>query len=187
MTTHQIKNNHIRTDDLAFSAYLRMKGSGRMDINSLHLLKALAAWRERTAREKNLARGFVIPDSALLQMASKKPQSVEAMIELTELHPRQLQKFQQDLLNIIGRKMDVNLPIEQEPPLNNQQRRKIEAMRQVVQHEAKLLEVDPALLASRKQLEVFLRAFESDRPVPERLKGWREAVITTKLLDLVKG
>ena len=107
------------------------------------------------------------------------------MIELTELHPRQLQKFQQALLGMIGRKMDVNLPIEQEPPLNNQQRRKIEAMRQVVQHEAKLLEVDPALLASRKQLEAFLRVFDSDRPVPERLKGWREDIITSKLMDML--
>jgi ribonuclease D len=168
-------------------AYLRLNGSSNLDMTSLHLLRALAAWREQMARERNLARGFVLPDAALLQLASRKPQSAHELVELTGLHPKALSRYQDVLLNIIGQNRDALEPIEQALPLDKQQRRVIDAMRDLVQREAKLLQVDPAILASKKQLEALLRAQESGNPIPERLRGWREPIITGKLLRLAAG
>ena len=165
-------------------AYLRLNGFSNLDMPSLHLLRALTAWREQTARERNLARGFVLPDAALLQLASRKPQSTRELAELTGLHPKALSRYQDTLLSIIGQNRDALEPIEQALPLDKQQRRVIDAMRDLVQREAKLLQVDPAILASKKQLEALLRAQESGSPIPERLRGWREPIITGKLLRL---
>ncbi len=179
-----IDNSQQETDSAR--AYLRLGGSGQLDVASLHVLKALADWREQTARERNLARGFVIPDKALLQLATKKPQNVAELLELSGLHPNALRRYQDRLLEIISEYRDEQEPIEQALPLDNQQRRTINAMRDMVQIEAKRLQVDPAILASRKQLEALLRAYESGSPIPERLSGWRESVITGKLLQMMR-
>jgi ribonuclease D len=169
------------------SAYLRVKGSGRFDVPSLHVLQALAAWREHVARKRNRARGFVVPDSALMQLAEKKPQSVAELEEFGSLHPKALRLYQDDILEIICRNRDSQEPIEQALPLTNRQRRLINAMRGAVQAEARRLQVDPAILASKKQLEALLRAYESGAPIPDRLSGWREREITRKLLKLMES
>ena len=166
-------------------AYLRLSASGQLDMASLHVLRALAAWREQTASERNLARGFVVPDKALLQLARQKPGSVPQLLQLSELHPNALRRYQDDLLDIIRANSDKQEPIEQALPLNNQQRRLINAMRDAVQKQARSLQVDPAILASKKQLEALLRAHQSGSPVPRRLSGWRESLITRKLLQVL--
>jgi len=166
-------------------AYLRLGGSNQLNMSSLHILQSLAAWREQTARDRNRARGFVITDKALLQLASKKPQSADELKELAGLHPKALNRYQKELLEIINQNRDGQAPIEQPLPLNARQRQIINAMREVVRHEARQLNLDPALLASKKQLEALLRACHSGGPIPKRLKGWREAVITEKLLKLI--
>jgi len=168
-------------------AYLRISGSSRLDTPALHVLRALAAWREQIACERNRARGFVVSDQALLQLATARPGSVEQLAEIAGLHPKSLRKYQDVLLEIIGRNSDMHDPIEQVVPLDKQQQRVIDQMRGLVQREAGLLGVDPAILASKKQLEALWRALESGQPIPERLRGWRQSIITPKLLRLVKG
>ena len=54
-------------------AWRRIRGAARLDDTELRVLRALAAWREETAMERDLARGFVIPDIALLQLARARP------------------------------------------------------------------------------------------------------------------
>ncbi len=68
-------------------AYLRFPGIGRMDGEGLKALQALAAWREKTAKMKNRARGFVISDSGLMQLARQRPSSEEEIREIAEYIP----------------------------------------------------------------------------------------------------
>jgi len=168
-------------------AYLRVRGSGQLDPVSLRLLKALAEWREQTALDRNLARGFVISDRALLQLAQKKPSSAVDLSELDGIHPKALRRHQSDLLRIVRQNRNSQDPVTQLPPLDNQQRRMIKKMRDVVRTEAQRLQIDPAMLASKKLLEALLRAHQTGDPVPDRLCGWRGTVITEKLLRLLDG
>ena len=41
----------------------------------LEIVKQLAAWRERTARQTNRPRKWVIPDHALIDMAKRHPEN----------------------------------------------------------------------------------------------------------------
>jgi ribonuclease D len=166
-------------------AYLRLGGSGQLDVVSLRVLQALASWREQTARERNLARGFVLKDDVLMQLTSMKPKTAKELGELDSLLPNVPRRYQDVLLDIISRSRDSPETVEQILPLDRQQRRMINAMRDVVQREARRLQVDPAILASKKQLEALLRARQSGSAIPARLGGWREPVITAKLLDLL--
>ena len=168
-------------------AYLRFNGGGRLDDPSLRVLRALACWREQTAIDRNLARGFVIPDSALVQMAKAKPASIGDLRNIDGIHPRALKRNQQALLQLISGADSDRSPLTRHEQLSDVQRRKINEMRKLVQAKAQQLGVEPALLASRRELEKLIRANGNGEPVPERFTGWRKAVITDELMSVAQA
>jgi ribonuclease D len=168
-------------------AYLRFNGGGRLDDPSLRVLRALACWREQTAMERNLARGFVIPDGALVQMAKAKPASIGDLRSIEGIHPRALKRYQQTLLRLISGASSDRSPLTRHEQLSDVQRRQINQMRKLVQAKAQELGVEPALLASRRELEKLIRANGNGEPMPERFTGWRKAVISDELLSVVQA
>ena len=76
---------------------------------------------------------------------------------------------------------------EVNPPetLNSSQRKLVAAMRKLVLKKASELSVDPALLASKRELENLIFAENADTP-PERFMGWRKEVITNDLMDILE-
>jgi ribonuclease D len=112
----------------------------------------VAAWREETARRQNLARTFVIPDKALLQIAFLKPTDATDFQQIEGLHPRTIAKYRTAILEAVSLSGESDDPIEQTLPLTKPQSKRLNDMREMVQQEARALQLDPALLASRKQL-----------------------------------
>ena len=165
--------------------YLRIGGNGRLDDSSLRILRALARWREETAAARNRARGFVISDAGLLELARLRPASAAELRTVEHLHPRALARYEQDLLQWVAAAAADRSPIDRVEPLNDAQRRLLKQMRQHVQARAKALDVDPALLASRRELEKLLRAGDDRSAIPERFLGWRKAAITDELLGIM--
>jgi ribonuclease D len=58
-------------------------------------------------------------------------------------------------------------------------------MRDAVEKKATEFGLEPAVLASKKQLEAVVRSQLDATEIPERMAGWRRDVITESLLDLV--
>ncbi len=166
------------------TAYLRFKGLNRLDTAAAHTLRALAAWREQTAMDKNLARGFVLKDPVLMQIAQRQPESLDDLKKIDGLHPRDLERHGAKVLELVAQNRQANGPIEQVEALDTRQKKLLDAMRNAVAKKAKELNIDPALLASRKLLEALLREYETHGTVPERFSGWRQSIITDQLLDL---
>ncbi|CCG07091.1 ribonuclease D [Pararhodospirillum photometricum] len=65
-------------------AWLRIKARSRSS-RFLALLKELAAWRERTAQERDLPRNRVIRDEGLLEIAASAPTTPEALAQLRSI------------------------------------------------------------------------------------------------------
>jgi ribonuclease D len=166
-------------------AYLRIGGAGRLDAEGLRVLRALARWREQTAQARDSARGFVIPDTDLLELARGRPRTLAELRAAVQLHPNALSRYEKALLQTIAAAAADPTPPQWPAPLDKAQMRQIDGMRKRVQERAKALEVDPALLASRRELEKLLRTALAGEPPPERFLGWRKAVITDELLSLI--
>jgi ribonuclease D len=166
--------------------YMRFSGIGRMDHGTLQTLKYLARWREGVAAEKNRARGFVISDLALLQLARDKPSSSHEMARIPDIHPVALSRYEETLLGLIADAGRDTTPVEKFEQLDTLQRQQINRMRDIVEARAKELGVEPALLASRRELEKLIRALASDSPIPERFLGWRKEIITDALLAVIE-
>jgi ribonuclease D len=166
-------------------AYLRFPAASRLDDAGLKALRALASWREKIAKKKNRARGFVISDNGLMQLARLRPGNIEEIREIEDIHPGALARYQDELLQLIADSQSSPAPVEKIEPLRKSQTMQLKAMRRLVNARAQELAVDPALLASRKELEKLIRAAANGEQPPERFLGWRKSVITKDLLPLL--
>jgi len=178
----RLKQNS-RTPVQPESAYLRFPGIGRLDESSLSVLQALAAWREKTARSRNRARGFVISDAGVIQLARLKPSSIEEIRDIDEIHPGALNRYQNQLLPLIDRAQSQKIDLPLVKQLGNAQKRQLNSMRKLVRVRADELSIDPALLASKRELEKLIRAVTSKQALPGRFLGWRKQIITDDLLE----
>jgi ribonuclease D len=161
----------------------RINGYGRLDGTSLAILKSLAKWRDEEAEKRNLARGFVIKDTALMTIANQKPRSLEALSELGVWHPNPIQRQGPMIIETIDRSLQEGIKADLPDHLQPKHRPIMHDMRKLVNKKATALSIDPALLASKRELESLILSPENES-LPERFTGWRYAVITRELVAL---
>jgi ribonuclease D len=164
-------------------SWRRINGNGRLNGESLAILQSLATWRDQEAERRNLARGFVIKDADLLTIANQKPDGLDALSALGIWHPNPIQRHGPAVISIIDQVLQQGLSAETPDMLQPRHRKLIADMRKLVLDKATELSVQPALLASRRELEGLILSSE-DEPLPERFLGWRYDVITTGLMKL---
>jgi len=163
----------------------RINGNQRMQPEALAILQKLAEWREHQANRRNLARGFVIKDIALMSIANAQPGNMSELAELNILHPRVLERNGRNLLSMIEEVQQSDAPVCLPDTLNSRQRKMLDGMRKVVQQKAAELSVEPALLASKRELENLIFSASNDS-LPERFLGWRKDIITNDLLAIMR-
>src|SRR6266550_3981283 len=66
-------------------AWRRFRLRGRIDPRFFGVLRELAAWRETAARQRNLPRGRIMRDEAVLEIAAHAPRSIEALARTRSL------------------------------------------------------------------------------------------------------
>ena len=86
----------------ADEVWLRIKGSDRLKGSAASILQALASWRELTARERDLPRGWLVKDGVLMGMAKRAPGTMNELRQIKNLPPRTLQRRGKLLLRIIA-------------------------------------------------------------------------------------
>lgn len=167
-------------------AWMRIGGAGSLGDAERKALSALADWRERTAQDRNLARGFVVSDAGLLDLAKAMPTARGQLAHMENLHPKAIARYGDAWVELIAQAKSMP-EVPPLPQLTNQQRKLLKVMRARVTQVAKSLNVDAALLASRKQLEQLIYASSDGTDIPERFTGWRKEVITDDLLQILEG
>jgi ribonuclease D len=150
----------------------RIRGHGRLDGASLAVLARLAAWREREAIKRDRPRGFIVPDTVLLQIATEKPRDAKAMASLEGLHPRARGRYGKALAGIVERVVESGEQLPIVPTPTTGQRRQLRELRAATAAAARELEIEPALLASRREMEQAVLG-AGQEGVPSRWRGWR--------------
>jgi ribonuclease D len=163
-------------------AYLRIRGAGRLRQDELRILRALARWREETAMARNMARGFVVADATLLEIALRVPKSLQELKTINGLHPRALQKYGDHIIQLVQDAEHSQAVVEGVPVLDKKQQCQLDLLRNLVRERASELGVDPALLASKKVLEALILSRAAGTEIPERLQGWRKSILADALI-----
>ena len=164
-------------------AWKRINGNNRLDGDSLAILQSLATWRDNEAENRNLARGFVIRDNDLMTIVNKKPASMSELYALDIWHPNAIKRHGAGLIARIDSILQQGLTAITPESLRPEHRKLMSDMRNLVQEKAKELSVDPALLASRRELESLILTPHNE-PIPERFLGWRKDIITADLIAM---
>ena len=161
-------------------AWQRLKGLRGLDPGRTRLTRALAAWRERRAIERNRPRGWILDDVALREMVMRVPRTVDELSQVPELPPGVVKNCADEMLRMIAAAEVPNPP----PPVMSRPRpspeqtalvRKLTALNQTI---AQGLGLSPEVLATRRDLEQLA---EGGREVSV-LHGWRRTVIGEPLL-----
>ena len=167
------------------TAWQRIRGNGRLDGVGLAILQALAAWREKTAKDRNRPRGFILSDQVLLNIAHGRPDSPESLSSIADFHPRAVESYGNKIIQTVQNIIASGSRLSEIKPLSRSQTGQLNELRKLVQAGANALGLDPALLASRRTLEDLLR--NDLEALPEPLRGWREKVVAERLVHFLES
>ena len=166
-------------------AWVRINGNNRLDGVSLAILQKLASWREMEADRRNLARGFVVKDAALLTISRAQSFNADVLIDMDIMHPRVIERNRAAIVAMLEEVLQSGVQVDPLDALSSKQRKLMTRMRECVIRKAQELSIDPALLASKRDLESLIFTIDGDE-IPERFLGWRKEVISDELITLME-
>lgn len=161
-------------------AWKKVKGLPTLDAPRQQLVRALAAWRERRADERNRPRGWILDDALLREIVLHLPRSPEALAALPDMPESVVRKCGEELLQIVS---ESGIP-DPPPPLPKRERPDpaqvalVKRLAEIAGEIAKELEISAEVLATRRELEK-LAAGKRDISL---LRGWRSQVAGERLL-----
>jgi len=151
---------------------LRVKGATALDDEALERLARLASWRETQARERDLPRGFIAADALLLELARRPETRIVEFARATPPHRVPGAALREEMLELVrAGPVEFERPPEL-APLTPEQRARIKALQGWVRKRAEELQLEPAVLASRRDLTRLVQGATSDC-----LEGWRAEIL----------
>lgn len=178
-------SNYVNDPDLAWQ---RVKiPSRKADV--LGRLKALAAWREREARSKNLPRGRIVKDETLADIASHPPRAQEDLAKVRGLSASwggndiggRMMKALAEAAPLSHSEMPKE---ERRPGLGKEGALVADLLKLLLKIRAREIDVAPRLLARTDELELLAAGKRQGLAI---LDGWRCEQFGKDALDLVEG
>lgn len=153
-------------------------------------LKALAAWREWEARDKNIPRGRIVKDETLADLASHPPRAQDELGKVRGLSATwKANDIGGRLMNAIGNAKP--LPREEmperdphRPGLGKDGALVADLLKLLLKIRAKEIDVAPRLVARSDDLELLAAGVREGLSI---LEGWRFEQFGRDALDLVEG
>lgn len=174
------------TYDLApEDAWMRMK-AGNLKPRQLAALQRMAAWREALAKERNVPRGRIARDDALIELASALPHTLEEAAHLRSVGGTSREALRELFTHVEAVR---ELPSSELPSPNHRKRRQnaendvVEVLQLLLKLAGARHDVLPRLVATRDDLE---RLSLGERNLP-LLEGWRREVFGAEAVAFLEG
>lgn len=147
---------------------LRIKGAAGLSDEELDRLARLARWREEQARNRDIPRGFVVADPALLELARKDKVREQDFDQFGDGRQRVGKRDRAAIAQLVSAAPgDYRRPPELNTPTGDE-RAQIKQLQARVKDAAEALGVEPAVIASRRDLTRRVQGVHCDW-----LDGWR--------------
>ncbi len=174
-----------------WTAWERLPRSGQLDPRARAVARELAAWRERTASDVDRPVGSILADPALVELAKRKPSTVEGLEQIRGLHPPVIKRRGTAILESIVRGREAD-PIPREEPRTRSDPGDaplISLSEALLRTRAMEAGLAYELIASRAELEQIVAASRRGEREPEvrTLTGWRSELVGSDLRTLLSG
>ena len=169
-------------------AWRRFRLRGRADRRFLGVLKAIAAWREAAAQQRDLPRQRIVRDEAVLEIAAHAPKTIEVLAHTRSLGKGIAEgKLGREIIDAVAAGLadpdpPPAIPAKAEAPPGIGPL--IELLRVLLKQRCEDFAVAQKLVASADDLEAIATA--DDAPV-RALHGWRREVFGDDALALKHG
>ncbi|HKR18482.1 ribonuclease D [Rhizorhapis sp.] len=179
-------SNYVTLPD---DAWKRVRIASRKP-DVLGRLKALAAWREREAQDKNLPRGRIAKDETLADLASHPPRAQEDLSKVRGLSAAwktndigaRLMAAVAEAVPLSREEMPERDP--RRPGLTKDSALVADLLKLLLKIRAKEINVASRLLARSDDLEMLAAGVRDELPI---LEGWRFEQFGRDAVDLVEG
>jgi ribonuclease D len=158
------------------TAWWRLKGSGRLSVRARGPAQELAAWRERTARATDRPVQSVLPDEVIVALAERPPRTAADMPRSRMFDPRKLGAATvREVIAAAALGAELRADAIRRPP--DRLPTRLEGPAALIgtwlAQQARDQSIDPALLATRRDVEALLQE-DADC----RLRhGWRAELV----------
>ena len=163
------------------SLYLRIRSAASLPVRGLAVLRELAAWLEKEARQIDLPRRWLMEDKELISIASSMPQTQDDLQRCERLNPRTAQRHGPALLAAVERALalpDHALPaplLPTTPPSSI--KAKVAAALEHVRARAAHHKIDPQLICSKGDLVSLLHPAAASNTAHPLQQGWRASLL----------
>jgi ribonuclease D len=172
-------------------AWRRTKGQGRLKAGDRAVLKEIAAWREREARERDRPVGWLLPDRAMIELARRRPMDREGVLAERGVPERTRPADLDGLLAAVRRGEDAP-PMTLPPGPPQEMLNRMEVLgplgQVLVAARAHAAGVAPILVATRGEIESFMvAALDGNADANPLASGWRHELAGEVLGRLARG
>lgn len=160
--------------------YTRHRQLWRLTPRQVEAYRELTIWREAEVRQRDVPRGWLAKDNVLFAVAEAMPENRYELAAIDGVTPSLVKREGDSLLALVKsvRHRDESelgkpLPVPTSPSF----KRRLKALKQVVQARAEALELAPERLSNRAEMEAIVNAHleGSTLPLPG---GWRGDQLT---------
>jgi ribonuclease D len=172
----ELEDRRLYEPDLDL-AWERLRGIGQLPAEPRSRARALAVWREKLARDRDLPRAWILADAAIFSIAHANPATPAALEAVQPMN----EKFAATLLEALrGSSVSAadHEPIQDARP-TPEQKALLERLSKIVDARAAELSVSAEVLAPRGEL----KALAMGKRDTHALTGWRRQEIGVRLLE----
>lgn len=168
--------------------YKKVRQASKLTRRQLAILRELAVWREFEAQKRDLPRQWIAKDEVLLELARKKPPTLEALAETRDFNARALKDKGHSILASISTGLELpneDLPlIERRKETDTDLEGIVKLMSALVRLRSEEHGVASSLLAAQSDLDSLASGEREDNPL---MHGWRRELIGLDLIKLLDG
>jgi ribonuclease D len=179
--------NRSDLEATADTAWWRLKEARRLKAASRGVAQAVAAWRERQAIQRDVPVRFVLSDMAVIALAYRPPRKAADLRDVRGLDARfHRGPAANELMAVIDGGRELQPPALRLPPsdpADPAQRATVTLVAAWISQRARVLRLDPAVVASRADIESLLAGRETGRLA----EGWRRELVGEPVLRLAQG
>src|SRR3954451_1930777 len=176
----------------ADAIFARLPRINSLDPAQRAVARELVEWREGVAREGDRPVPSILPDAALVEIAKRRPQSMERLAQIRGLNEGTLRRRGPAIVGVVERgRARAPIPTDgvRTPPPDAADAPLIALAEALVRARAARAELAYELLAARADLQRIVTALREGAPEPDvrTLQGWRRELVGLELLELLAG
>ncbi|MCZ6874032.1 MAG: ribonuclease D [bacterium] len=174
--------------------YRRIRRGRDLSAQALAVLRELAEWRDREARQRNRPPGSILKDEFLVEIARKAPRTLDALQGFRGQPRREIERSGAEIIGLVERGLNV---AEADRPRSQRKYRLTrteELMVKFIDAYLKALCQDKKLsapsIANRADLEELVYLYRRDKLTTKQcllLQGWRGDMFGEQLLAVLEG